>query len=375
MRVLFMPVPRQGNPYQHELARGLAAHGVEVVMARGYWHVFPFLHAVLMRRRRLDVFHLHWTQPYLYLPGRRRPSRLLAWRLLFQLRVLRRLGVQIVWTVHNIAAHERADAEPELRISRRIAALSDALIVHCEAARRLAIEALAIPTDRQDRVVVVPHGHYIDAYPTTLTRDEARRSFGFAEGERVYLLLGALRGYKGASELIAEFKKLPDPNARLLIAGKPFTPELAADLQARVADEPRIVARLEFIPDVDIPRFLRASDCAVLPFRDVLTSGSLILAMSFGLAAIAPRLGCLPETVAEDGSLLYDAEDPNGLANALQHALTADLAAMGAANRRQIEGISWESVAEATLRSAYGEAGDGDGRISSSNSASETSPS
>lgn len=353
MHVLFMPVPRQGNPYQHELARGLAAHGVEVRMARGYRHVFPFLQAVL-RRHRPDVFHLHWTQPYLYLPGRRRPSRVLAWRLVFQLRVLRRLGVRIVWTVHNIAAHETTDAEPELRISRRIAALSDALIVHCEAARKLAIDALAIPTDRQGRVVVVPHGHYIDAYPTTITRAEARASFGLDDGERVFLLLGALRGYKGANELIAEFKKLPDPNARLLIAGKPFTPELEADLAAQTGDDPRIVARLEFIPDADIPRLLLASDCAVLPFRDVLTSGSLILAMSFGLAAIAPRLGCLPETVAEDGALLYDADVVDGLANALQQALTADLAAMGAANRRRIEGISWESVAEATLRLAYG---------------------
>jgi beta-1,4-mannosyltransferase len=353
MRVLFMPVPRQGNPYQHELARGLAAHGIEVRMARGYWHVFPFLQAAL-RRHRPDVFHLHWTQPYVYWPGRRRPSRVLAWRLLFQLRVLRRLGVRIVWTVHNIAAHETADAEPELHISRRIAALSDALIVHCEAARKLVIDALSIPTDRQARVVVVPHGHYIDAYPTTMTRAVARASFGFGEAEQVSLLLGALRGYKGASELIAEFKKLPHANARLLIAGKPFTPELAADLTAQIAGDPRIIARLEFIPDADIPRFLLAADCAVLPFRDVLTSGSLILAMSFSLAAIAPRLGCLPETVADDGALLYDADDPNGLTKALQRAMTADLAAMGAANRARFEGISWESVAETTLRLAYG---------------------
>ena len=110
MRVLFMPVPRQGNPYQHELARGLAAHGVEVVMARGYRQPLPFLWAWL--RNRPAVFHLHWTQPYLYWPGRRAPSRLLAWRLVWQLRLLRRLGVRIVWTVHNIATHEavrRAD--------------------------------------------------------------------------------------------------------------------------------------------------------------------------------------------------------------------------------------------------------------------------
>ena len=75
--------------------------------------------------------------------------------------------------------------------------------------------------------------------------------------------------------------------------------------------------------------------------------------MSFGLAAIAPRLGCLPETVAEDGAFLYDAADPDGLAGALKNALTADLAAMGAANRARIEGFSWESVAHQTVDLAY----------------------
>jgi glycosyltransferase involved in cell wall biosynthesis len=320
-------------------------------MARGYLQPLPFLWAWL--RHRPDVFHLHWTQPYLYWPGRSSPSRILSWRLTFQLRVLRRLGVRLVWTVHNIAAHEGEDSGAELRVSRQIAYMCDALIVHCEAARNLAIQAYMLQPARTDRVVVVPHGNYFDAYPATISRAEARASFGFGESERVFLLLGALRGYKGASELIAEFRKLPDPNARLLIAGKPFTPELLAELKAQTQGDPRIVGRLEFIPDVDIPRLLLASDCAVLPFRDVLTSGSLILAMSFGLPAIAPRLGCLPETVAEDGAFLYDAGDPDGLPGALKSALTSDLAAMGAANRARIEGFTWELVAERTIQLAY----------------------
>ena len=347
-----MPVPRQGNPYQHELARGLAAHGVEVRMARGYWHVLPFLQQVL-RRNRPDVFHLHWTQPYLYWPRSGRLSRLLAWRLVFQLRVMRRLGVRIVWTVHNIAAHERRELEPELRVSGRIARLCDALIVHCEAARRLAIEALQLAGPAAERVVVVPHGHYVAAYPSTISRADARRWCGFADDERVFLLLGALRGYKGASELIAAVRRLADPRVRLLIAGKPFTPQLADEIGAAAAGDERIVTRLEFIADDDIPRFLRAADCAVVPFRDVLTSGSLILAMSFGLAVIAPRLGCLPETVAPNGALLYDPADLAGLDAALEAALAADLAAMGERNREHIGQFDWVRVADATIRLAY----------------------
>ncbi|MEZ4597387.1 MAG: glycosyltransferase [Chloroflexota bacterium] len=48
------------------------------------------------------------------------------------------------------------------------------------------------------------------------------------------------------------------------------------------------------VPDDRMQVFLRAADVMVLPYRDVLTSGSAILAMTFGLPVVAPRIGCLP---------------------------------------------------------------------------------
>jgi glycosyltransferase involved in cell wall biosynthesis len=353
LHVLFMPVPRAGNPYQPELARGLASHGVTVRAGRGYAHLLPFLQAAL-KRPRPQVFHLHWTQPYLYWPRTGRMSRLLAWRLVFQLRLLRRLGIRIVWTVHNLGAHERSDNEAELRVSRRIASLSDALIVHCEQARERVIDELAIPAGRRDRVVVVPHGHYLDAYPSEVTRSEARAAYGLGEADTVLLLFGALRSYKGATELLAAFRGVDDPDARLLLAGAPFTDELRRDIEAQAGRDERVIARLQFVPDEEVPRLMRAADAAVVPFRDVLTSGSVVLAMSFGLAVVAPRLGCLPETLPEDGAVLYDPSNDRALDTAVKTALSADLRAMGARNLERISGFSWELVAEQTMRLAYG---------------------
>lgn len=352
MEVLFMPVPRQGNPYQHQLASGLSRHGVRVRMARGYMQPFPFLQASI-RRPRPSVFHLHWTQPYLYWPRTGRMSRLLGWRLLIQVRLLRRLGIRIVWTVHNMAAHERDDIGPELSVSRRLAGLCDALIVHCEAARQLVIETLAIPVERQASVVVVPHGNYINAYPQTSSRDEARRGFGFSDADRVLLLFGALRAYKGTTDLLDAFAAVDRPDVRLLIAGKPFTPELAEEIGRLAARDPRVVTHLQFVPDEDIQHYLGAADAAVAPFRDVLTSGTVVLAMSLGLAVIAPRLGCLPDTVDQAGGILYDPGAPDALPAAVRQALSADLRAMGAHNRARVEPLTWAYVADQTLRRAY----------------------
>jgi beta-1,4-mannosyltransferase len=352
VHVLFMPVPRAGNPYQQQLAAGLAQHGVTVRMARGYAQPLPLLQAAL-RGPRPDVLHLHWTQPYLYWPRSGRLSRLLAWRLLFQLRAVRRLGIRIVWTVHNVAAHERADTEAELRVSRRLAGLCDALVVHCEAARETVIDALRIDPARLDRVVIVAHGHYLDAYTSDVSRADARRSFGVGDEERVLLLFGALRSYKGATDLLAAFRRVDDGRARLLLAGAPFTSQLRTEIEAAAAHDERVITRLEFVPDAEVGRYMRAADAAVVPFRDVLTSGSVILAMSFGLAVIAPRLGCLPETVGEEGGILYDPTATDALARALEHALRADLRQMGEHNRAAIGQISWDTVADETIRRAY----------------------
>ena len=49
---------------------------------------------------------------------------------------------------------------------------------------------------------------------------------------------------------------------------------------------------LRYIPDAELQVWLRAADVVVLPFRDILTSGSAILALSFGRAVVAPALGC-----------------------------------------------------------------------------------
>jgi len=52
------------------------------------------------------------------------------------------------------------------------------------------------------------------------------------------------------------------------------------------------------------------ADAVVLPFRDILTSGSAILALSHGRPVIAPALGCLPGTLPSDATFLYDADAP-----------------------------------------------------------------
>ena len=78
-----------------------------------------------------------------------------------------------------------------------------------------------------------------------------------------------------------------------------------------------------FVSDDELQVYFNACDVVALPFRHVLNSGSLLLAMSFGCPVVAPRLGSIPEVACAEGWYGYDPSDPGGLARALTEGLAA----------------------------------------------------
>ena len=106
--------------------------------------------------------HLHWMHRYLSpIFGRRRWA---ARRTTLELRMLRRLGVRVVWTIHNVGEHDRGGSKLEPRFNRRLISLADAVICHCDAARRLAIDGYELPASlhargcRSSRTATTPAG-------------------------------------------------------------------------------------------------------------------------------------------------------------------------------------------------------------------------
>ncbi|MFN8623180.1 MAG: glycosyltransferase [Chloroflexota bacterium] len=353
LRVLSLPDYSHANPYQRQLAAGLARQGVRSIGGRpGKYQPFPILSA-WVRAGRPSVLHLHWTHEYL--KGRDGPTRLNRLRFLSQLRLLKRLGVRLVWTMHNLGGHDGPKHAHEMAVHRTLVGLADAVICHCRAARDAAIAAYGLDAATAARLHVIPHGSYLGVYPDTLDRDAARARLGLVDAGPVLLFLGAIRGYKGTDDLIAAFRAIDDPTARLLIAGKPRGEALEDKLGAAATADPRIRLELRFVPDEELQVWLRAADLMVLPFRDILTSGSAILALSFGLPVVAPALGCLPETVPPDAGILYDPASPDALAAALTRALAADLPAMRDAALGAARALDWDTIAAATTARYRGE--------------------
>jgi glycosyltransferase involved in cell wall biosynthesis len=341
-----MPDWSSTNPYLKRLTRALREQGVWVRRASPRRGPAPIVRA-WVRAGRPRILHIHWSEAFLGTdpsgPGWIRRTRFLG-----ELWMLRRLGVRIVWTLHNLGAHERDRDEVEVAVHRSLVLRSHRVIAHCRAAVDAALELYQLGEEDRRRFCVIPHGNYLGSYRDSMSREEARADLGLPLDGPVFVFVGAIRQYKGVDELIAAFQGLPDPSARLVVAGKPRG-DAATRVPQAASSDPRIQVIAERIPRSRMGVVLRAADAVVLPFRDVLTSGSMILAMGFGRAVIAPRLGCLPETIPAEGAILYDPSAPDALADALREALGRDLDAMGDHNLEAARALDWSDIARETI--------------------------
>ena len=330
--VAAFPRSLRGNPYCDLLYRGVASRGTRIVDGAEL-----SLAWVLQHRRDVQVLHLHWPELYYRGRGGRVTPRSAA-GFVAVLAAARLCGYRIVWTVHNALPHERRSRAD--RALRWVLYRTARLVVHAESARRELAGA-------GRTAAVVPHGHYIGAYPHDVDETTARARLGIAPGERVFLCFGQLRAYKGIPELLAAFRALRRPDVRLVVAGKPVDRAVADMVAAAAARDPRIVAHLAHVDDADVQNYFEAADWVVLPYRDVLTSGSALLALSFERPVLAPRRGCLAELDRSDGVLAYEPDAPNALALALAEAAHTDARAWRPRARAAARRFDWDGIARA----------------------------
>lgn len=250
-------------------------------------------------RGPIDIVHLHW--PDLVVRGGSAMSSLArASAFLVRLVECKARGARIVWTVHNIAPHDLHHAGLEAGFRFAFVRLLDGLTFLSAASRSAVLvtrpELEAIP------YAVIPHGHYKPVIRTLMDRAAARDRLGLPVGKFTFLHFGLVRDYKNIPLLIREFQALERPDAFLVIAGGTGSREpLRAEIEALGSGQSNIRLDLRFIPDEALHAYLAACDCVVLPYKQVLNSGSVMLALSAARPVIAPAVGSLVEIAERVG--------------------------------------------------------------------------
>jgi glycosyltransferase involved in cell wall biosynthesis len=330
--------PKAGISYNDSLYAAVEQLGATV--REGVWSG-----SWLLREMRAgDVMHLHWPS-FQYYDARSSWRTLVGFlRFVTLLSILRARGVRIVWTAHNLYPHDGGRGLWVHRFARRfVIRLAEVVFVHGPSARRLVQREFSVPVHKLREI---PHGHWIGYYPDALTRAAARSKLGIDTATYVYAFVGTCKPYKNLDQLLRAFARQAN-DAQLLVVGNFQSPVYLAQIRQLIAELGTDRVRLEprFIDDSEMQVYLKASDAIVLPYREILTSGSAMLAFGFGRPVVVPRLGALIDVVDESCGVLYDADDPEGLPQALAaiRRTTYDEARI----KRHAEGFRWaDSAAE-----------------------------
>jgi glycosyltransferase involved in cell wall biosynthesis len=333
IRVALLPTPDgPPQPYVAMLSSALAARGVESVQPT--------------QLPGPDVVHLHWLEYVVRSgrPGLEGTARAIARTARFALSLLRfrRRGTAIVWTVHNLRAHERGYPRLEEYATRITARLARAIIVHSEYARRQVVQT----SGHDAKVNVVPHGNFIGYYPPARrTRKAVRDELGLSDQTFVFLAFGQIRGYKRIPETVAAFRDLGGSEVALIVAGDAVDADERVKLEAAAREDSRIILRIGHVPDEQVAELHDAADAAVFGYRDVFSSGALLLALSLGLPAVAPAEGSALEIAAPPA---VEPFETGRLVDALEAIRTGDPKARREAARAAARPADWGVIAERT---------------------------
>jgi glycosyltransferase involved in cell wall biosynthesis len=183
---------------------------------------------------------------------------------------------------------------------------------------------------------------------------DARMRAALARNERpvigfIGLLWAATKGFEELLEALARTDALLVATGALDPANA-YHAHVAAEIE-RLALGQR-VRWLGFVSDDEAGRLLRAVDAVVLPYRGGAESGytSLLAALVNGAAVITTRGPENPSWLRDgENALLVDAEDPAGLASAIDRLLTDDH--LAARVRAGASGLSfgWDEIVEAVV--------------------------
>lgn len=296
-----------GNPYQQLLTMGMPAHDITAMGGQSLAEGVRLVKGAHHLDQR--VLHLHWLNVVLAGADSLEEGRKRVGAFERQLDNLHAQGVRIVWTMHNVLPHESRFEELEVRVREIIVQRAEMIHVMNPHSVAMASPHFAIP---EEKVVRVEHPGYQGYYPERMSRAAARAQFGFGPEEQVSLVLGAIKPYKGLTDLATVFDRLSLEHPRrlnLLIAGAAGNDEGTRELLELAAIHPAIHVLPDRIIPEDVWTLFAAADNAIVPYKASLNSGALVLALSMGVPVIARATAGSTHLLSDGAGRVYGTDD------------------------------------------------------------------
>jgi len=277
--IVFYPDYSGGNPYQKLLYQ--SARDCGWIVKSG-----TIESAInLQSEHETVIFNLHWLNIFF----RDCRSDEVAWKVVndfcSSMREFQNRGGKVFWTIHNHSPHENTYYEQDLRLRYFLAANADNVHLHCASHLKELCHLNLDPT----RVTILRHGHYINAYGPFHPRDRLKQ---IDENGKKALFLGSIRGYKSINRLLHVVLKLRSLGVDVTVAGSPETPSIKREIEEAL--QPKGVnLLLRRLTSDEVHEACLLHNIGILSYDRILTSGSLKLCQSYGMAIVAPKLSTI----------------------------------------------------------------------------------
>jgi len=348
MRVL-IPIKRERHPYLRLLCTHIENYGIKVLHTRSIWS-FDFLKYACFAQ----VIHLHWIE-FIVRSKNLIAESLKFWAACLIFLCLKIVKKRIVVSLHNIQPHEKVHPKLEEVWFRIVIKIADKIIVHNYYSHKVLKNYYGIT----DKVYIIPHGNFVGFYPNKVDRETARKKLSIPEDAFVMLYFGLIRDYKGINDLLTVLRELLPIYSQLfpVICGKSEGKRLHKEIM-KFSEEfvGRCIVRLEYIPDEEVQFYMNAADVGVLPYKEITTSGTVILFQSFAKTVIVPKISPIKEILGDYG-IYFQPNNKESLKSSMIKAInfgSYQLQSLGRKAYEKILKVDWDSIAKLTLK-AYAE--------------------
>jgi len=229
--------------------------------------------------------------------------------------------------------------------------MADHFVVHTEKNRLQLIKSYGVSNGQ---ISVIPHGTLDFQVRDQVNRPAIRNELGIGLKQKVVLLFGAIRPYKGVDIAIKAFAEvvMAVPDAVLVIAGKLWQSWLPyKKLIEDMAIDNAVKTYLDYIPSGEVYKYFEAADLVILPYEHFDSqSGVGSTAVSFRKPMIVSDVGGLPDLVA-DRRWVVPPQNPAALAQAMVACLTQPDLLVNMANdtKKVAARLGWAGIAEETV--------------------------
>lgn len=262
------------------------------------------------------------------------------------MRWLRKQGVAVVVTVHNIKPHDSGKVSKYLTYAYRQA---DHLITLSNHVKQMLTSEAGVSADK---ITVIPHGG-LDGYMPKVShvgKDVLPERFPL--NSPLVVCLGGIRPYKGIPDLLCAWPKVIHeiPDVRLVIAGQ-LRENCRAEVLSALKDLGEVTSTVftdfNFLSCEKYQFYLQAATVLVQPYRSASQSGNTVQAYECGVPIVCTRVGGLAEMIVEGQTgAIAEPGDVRGLAEAIISVLKANVGGEMAAYCKRLakERFSWLSI-------------------------------